>query len=90
MAASITTKLRSLATTMVFGFSVLSGVAWASGAEETTSTNVAKAELVLGDETSDAMQTGTVTKFESTVCEKGTANLKVPGQHKSYMPEETP
>lgn len=51
---------------------------------------VAKTELLLGDENSDAMHTGTIAKVDSGSCEMGTADLKVPGQKKAHIPEEQP
>lgn len=84
------TRLSTLS--LVAGFATIfaSGAAYALTQSEPKADEPAEQQLILGDENSDAMPTGSIDKVDSGSCEKGSSNLKIPGAKKTYVPEETP
>ena len=90
MALKIIARISSTALAAGLAIMVSSSVSFALSQQEPQKPAPESPQLILGDENSDAMPTGSIEKVDSGSCEKGSSNLKVPGQKKAYVPEETP
>ena len=91
MARCWTAKFNQYISVIGLAVALHSPAAWANAPEEPTKEIVQQNnQQLLGDENSDAMSTGSITKVEGASCGKGTSNLKVPFQPKGHIPEEQP